>query len=100
MKKSIDVPLLFSLWGDTSVENKELSERLGIPLSRLWEVRRRYGLPSRKHERKRPTVDPSPEEIRAQCEIIRSKWSRAEESQRLVGRGVVRWSPPECRPVA
>lgn len=99
MKKSIDAPLLLSLWGDQSVENRELAQRLGVPLSRLWEVRKKHGLPPRKHERKKPTVDPSPEEIAERCLAIRKRWSMEEESRRLVGR-TSGWTPPACGPIA
>lgn len=95
MKKPIDVPLLFSLW-NTSIENRELAGRLGIAVSRLWEIRKQYGLPYRAHERKRPTVDPSPEEIERRSAVVRRRWTQTETARRLVGENPG-WQPPVCR---
>jgi hypothetical protein len=95
VKKPIDVPLLFSLW-NTSIENRDLAGRLGVAVSRLWEIRKQYGLPYRAHERKSPTVDPSPEEIEKRTAVIRRRWTKTEEAQRLVG-SRPGWHPPECR---
>lgn len=94
MKKPIDVPLLFSLW-NTDIKNRELAARLGIAVSRLWEIRKRYGLPPRKHERK-PTLDddPTPEQIAERCAVIRRRWSKTEEAMRLVGGASTEWRPP------
>lgn len=93
MQKPIDVPLLFQLWY-TDIENRALAERLGIAASRLWEIRKRYGLPPRRHERKEKFPDdPTPEEIEQRCAAIRRKWTQAEEALRLVGRATA-WRPP------
>lgn len=94
MKKPIDVPMLFSLW-HTEIENRELAAKLGIAQSRLWEIRHRYGLPPRRHERKGVgTDDPTPEEIEERCAEIRSRWTPQEEALRLVGRSKQGWRPP------
>jgi hypothetical protein len=95
MQKVIDVPLLFSLWS-TSIQNRELAARLGIANSRLWEIRRRYGLPYRSQERQKPTADPSPEEIETRSAVVRRRWTQAETARRLVG-ATPGWHPPECR---
>jgi hypothetical protein len=95
VQKVIDVPLLFSLW-NTSIQNRELAGRLGIAVSRLWEIRKRYGLPPRAHERKSPTIDPSPEEIETRSAVVRRRWTQAETARRLVG-AIPGWHPPECK---
>ena len=95
MQKVIDVPLLFSLW-NTSIQNRELAGRLGIAVSRLWEIRKRYGLPPRAHERKSPTIDPSPEEIETRSAVIRRRWTQTETARRLVGENPG-WQPPVCK---
>ena len=92
MQKPIDVPLLFSLW-HTDIDNRSLAARLGIANSRLWEMRRRYGLPPRRREHQTETDDPTPEEIAERSAEIRRKWSVSEESLRRAGSGAS-WAPP------
>jgi hypothetical protein len=86
MEKPINVPLLFSLW-NTDIENRALAEKLGIANSRLWEIKKRYGLPSRKRRHQLETDDPTPEEIAERSAEIRSKWTASEESLRRAGSG-------------
>jgi hypothetical protein len=92
MEKPINVPLLFSLW-NTDIENRALAEKLGIANSRLWEIKKRYGLPSRKRRHQTETDDPTPEEIAERSAQIRAKWTDSEESLRRAGTGES-WRPP------
>lgn len=96
MKRQIDVPELFALW-HSDLKNRELAEKLGVSVSGLWDIRKRYGLPPRKHERKprqSEDDDPTPEEIEERCAAIRQKWSQTEWSLRRVGGAPQQWRPP------
>lgn len=94
MRRNLDVPLIFSLW-NTDLTNRDLAQRIGVSVSSLWDIRKKYGLPPRKHERKEcPTDDPTPDEIAERCAEVQSRWSLADRKARACKGVVASWSPP------
>jgi hypothetical protein len=91
--KRLDVPLLFKLWNDHSIEHRELAARLGISMSHLWKVKKQYGLPSRKRQHVFEEIDPTPEEIEERSAEVRMSWTPEIEALRNTVK-TRRWTPP------
>jgi hypothetical protein len=89
----IDVPKLFRLW-HTDLTNEALAREMGVSRKYLWQVRKRYGLPERKHKRNTNIKDPTQDEIREACARIRERWSN-EERERRTCSSAPGWRPPE-----
>jgi hypothetical protein len=61
-QSSYDIDLLRRLWaaGETC---EVIAAALGCPISYVWDLRDRYGLPSRRKQKPDGSVDPTPEQI-------------------------------------
>lgn len=96
--KRVDVPLLFRLWHDKTIDNRALAAALEVSVGSLWDIKKRYALPSRKHERKKTLAsdDPTESEILAACEAIQRGWTAEEREQRSVS-PTSSWTPPVAR---
>lgn len=92
ISSTVDVPLLFSLWG-SRMRNDEIASALGITPKQLSRVARRYALCHRGKAKESVTDDPTQEEIAERAAEVRRGWSPDEEVRR---RGGVRatWNPP------
>lgn len=89
----IDVPTLFKLWFSDK-RNAEVAEALGVGRARLWEISKKYGLPSRKHERGGPNPeDPTEAQIQERAAEVRSRWTPEMYEQRRVVK-TKSWRPP------
>lgn len=90
----MNVPLLFELWF-SDIKNAELAKKLGVSRARLWDIRKRYGLPPRRHERGGTWPrDPSPQEIEERAAEVRAGWSDEVRQNRGRGSKPQPWRPP------
>ncbi|MEX0670877.1 MAG: hypothetical protein WD060_10520 [Pirellulales bacterium] len=71
-QRPIDVPLLFRLWSD-GVPSAEIAVTIGVCMSTLHAMRKRYGLPKRQQVRRVVTVDPTPDELEVRKRECREK---------------------------
>lgn len=72
---------LYALWEECQREPiTRVAERNGYSMQQLLSEFRQAGLTGR------GKGDPSPEEIRAQTERLRQKWTKAVEESRWIGR--------------
>lgn len=94
----VDAALLFKLWHDTSVSEKELRELLGVSKSGLYRLKNRYALPRRgasaEGEEDEDDQSPSQAEIAERAAAIRAGWSAQERRSRTVQKCGERWEPP------
>lgn len=86
---------LYTLW-HSDMTTLQICQHLGISRSHLHKESVRCGLGRRTHVAKtgivscKRIIDPTPEEIKERCEIVRSKWTNAETLRRS---GVKRCQP-------
>lgn len=69
----IDRELLLTLWQDDELTVAEVARGLGVGHDWLTRNRERLGLGERATRRPRPMVDPTPEEIAAECAKLRAQ---------------------------
>lgn len=62
----IDVPRLFALWADPTLNRDDIARLLGVGGTALQKASQRYGLPPRNipQARREARADPTPEEIK------------------------------------
>lgn len=72
---TIDVPLLFKLWADSSLNRDDIARRLGVGGTTLQHAIHRYKLPPRDipQSRREPRADPTPSEIEQRKAEIRAR---------------------------
>jgi len=73
------------VWMDFSLTKAQAAFELGIPKSTCMDLAGHYGLPRERGGRcwnSGEKSDPTPEEIKAMCAMIRSRWSDEERWQR------------------
>jgi hypothetical protein len=93
----VDVKLLFALWHDKSIKERELAARLGVSQLAIRRLKYRYGLPNRCYvgkSRENDIESPSPEEIEERKAAIQASWTPEERRSRMVQKTQKRWTPP------
>jgi len=73
------------VWMDFSLTKAQAAFELGIPKSTCMDIAGRYGLPKERDGYRWNSgdkSDPTPEEIKAMCAMIQSRWSEEERWQR------------------
>lgn len=83
----------------TQLKAEEIAEKLGVSRAILYRLQKRYKLPRREADRRRPsaarTADPTEEEIAQIAKEIQSNWTDAEAKKRWVGQTAPPpWQPP------
>ena len=66
MSRQIDVPRLFRVWNNPSFKTEEVAAILQLPISTLYDLAKRHGLPKRTFVRRKHDDDesePSPAEV-------------------------------------
>lgn len=85
---------LFAIYMDFSIPTMEVCRRLGVTRSKLFGLRKRYGLPPRpKNKSNERHVDPTPEEIAERAAECRARRSPTEKA-RMERAGLTRWELP------
>jgi len=73
-----------TLWTQR-VPVKDIRKRLKISEKQFSRMRLDNGFPDRERARSEPVIDPTPDEIEAECAKFRAGWSRKEERRRRIG---------------
>ena len=72
--RKVDVPTLFSLWGDMTLTRVEVARKLGVTEGNLTRLAERYGLgPRGRQHRAFSMDDPTPEEIAERARECRER---------------------------
>jgi len=84
----VDVPLMFRLWADESIQKLEIAKRLGISTSTLASLAKRHHLPQRPRPRVVVALDPTPNEIAERARECRERHyaERRRESDKVTAR--------------
>ena len=81
----------------TKMTAEDVAARLGVSVTMLYRLRKRYKLPPRDADRRskqQREVDPPPDEIARISEEIKASWSESEKERRWVGPKTKAWQPP------
>jgi hypothetical protein len=68
----IDTLRLFRLWNEGK-SCVEIAAEFKVTSQQVYKAAKRCGLPSRSRKGQKPTVDPTPEEIRERAEAIKQR---------------------------
>lgn len=71
--RNVDVPLMFRLWADKSIQKWEIAKRLGISESTLASLAKRHHLPQRLRPQVVLALDPTPDEIAQRARECRER---------------------------
>ena len=72
--RKVDVPMLFSLWGDMSLTRVEVARKLGVTENQLTRLADRHGLGRRGRQHRAFSMDdPTPEEIAERARECRER---------------------------
>ena len=99
--RQVDVPMLFALWGDTTLTRAEVARKLGLTANQLTRLADRHGLGRRGRQHRAFSMDdPTPEQIAeraAECRERHMAQRRAEDVCTTNSK-VSKWRAGLCNP--
>lgn len=99
--RQVDVPMLFSLWGDTTLTRAEVARRLGVTANQLTKLAEKYGLGRRGRQHRAFSMDdPTPEQIAERAAACRERHMAQRRAEDVCNtyRKVSQWRAGACQP--